>query len=126
MEFILEENSRRNERQGTLCLMSNVSDGKSMYVGIVEDISSSGLRISKVPASFDDSVDKCYSVVNGPRNDLTIALHPRWVQITNNGMYKMIGFQIENPPSNWTEFVDELDTSMDLFSLLMTDHSLEM
>jgi hypothetical protein len=106
--------------------MSNIFDGQAKYVGIVEDISSSGVRISKVPASFDDTVDMCYSVVTGLKNDLTITLQPRWVQITNNGMYKMIGFQINNPPSNWTEFVDELDQSVDPFSMLVTDQSLEM
>lgn len=126
MEFVLEENSRRSDRHDTLGLMSNISDGKSTYVGIVEDISSSGLRVSKVPVSFDDTVDRCYSVVTGPRNDLTIAIQPRWVQITNNGMYKMIGFQIENPPSNWTEFVNDLGQSVDPFSMLVADQSLEM
>ena len=126
MEFVIEENSRGSVRHSTVGLMSNISDGKSTYVGIVEDISTGGLRVSKVPASFDDTVDRCYSVVNGPRHDFTIALQPRWVCITNNGMYKMIGFQIETPPANWTEFVDELDNTLDPFRSLMTNQPLEM
>ncbi len=126
MEFLLQEDGRGSNRHDTVGLMSNISDGKSTYVGIVEDISTSGLRVSKVPASFDDTVDLCYSVVNGPQNDFIITLQPRWVRITNNGMYKMIGFQIEAPPANWASFVNDLDNSKDPFSLLVTDQTLEM
>jgi hypothetical protein len=126
VELLLEENGRKTERHDTMGLMSNISDGKSTYIGIVEDISTGGLRISKVPASFDDTVGRCYSVVTGPEDDFTIALQPRWTRVTNNGMYKIIGFQIENAPEDWTAFVNELDTSMDPFSALVTGQSLEM
>ncbi|MDH3328864.1 MAG: hypothetical protein OEM01_06485 [Desulfobulbaceae bacterium] len=115
MEFFLGKNSRNSTRHETLGLMSNISDGKSTFVGVVEDISDTGLRISKVPASFDDTIDKCYSIVNGPNDDFMIALQPRWVQTTNKGMYKMIGFEIENPPANWNGFVESIKEDKDPF-----------
>ncbi len=126
MGFIMEENGRKSVRHATVGLMSNISDGKSTYVSIVEDISTGGVRISKVPAVFDDTAARCYSVVTGPENDFTITLQPRWTRVTNNGMYKMIGFRIENPPDDWTEFVRELDTCVDPFCALVTDQSREM
>lgn len=126
MELLLEENGRRSERYDTVGLMSNISDGKSTYVGVVEDISTEGLRVSMVPASFDDTVDRGYSIIVAGPDNFTIPLQRRWVRITNSGMYKEIGFQIEKPPAHWTEFVDELGTSADPFSALMTDRSFEM
>lgn len=124
MEFLLEENSRGNSRHETIGLMSNISDGKSTFVGIVEDISASGLRISQVPASFDDTAGQCYTIVNGPNQDFAIALQPRWVRVTNKGMYKMIGFEIENPPENWTNFVEGVEENMDPFGFLLSDQAI--
>ncbi|MDW7771287.1 MAG: PilZ domain-containing protein [Desulfobulbaceae bacterium] len=105
MEFLFDRNRRICSRYETIGIMSKISDGESTFVGVVADISINGLRISHIPAPFNDMVEKCYSIVNGPANDFVLALHPRWMQITNNGMYKMIGFKIEDPPANWTAFV---------------------
>jgi hypothetical protein len=121
MEFLLAENSRGSTRHETMGLMSNISDGKSTFVGVVEDISINGLRISQVPAKFDDTVDKCYSIVKGPKNDFAIALQPRWVHITNKGMYKMIGFEIEDPPANWADFVEGIKDNLTPFGFLMSE-----
>lgn len=117
MVLHLEENSRNSTRHETIGLMSNITDGKTTYIAVVEDISATGLRISQVPAGFDDTVGRCYSIVNGPKNDFTVALIPRWAQVTNKGMYKMIGFEIENPPGSWTEFVAGVRENTDPFSL---------
>ena len=74
----MDANRRVTKRHHTLGLMSNVFDGRSAVLGVVEDISQSGLRVSNIPASFQDSVETCYMVVNGPRNDFYLVLHPRW------------------------------------------------
>ena len=124
MKFFVEENNRNSIRHKTLGLMSNISDGKSTFVGVVEDISPGGLRISKVPASFDDTVERCYSIVNGPENDFAIAILPRWMQTTNKGMYKMIGFEIENPPADWTAFVEGVKENSGPFRFLMSDRAI--
>lgn len=113
---------RTGDRLKTLALMSMVSDGKSTYMGIVEEISEDGLRLTQVPTDFDDTTGKCTAVVQSPNGDLNISMHPCWVKSTNKGMYKTIGFQIKNPPSGWQEFIKELEKeSGDLSFLLLGD-----
>jgi len=124
MEFHLEKNSRKSRRHKTIGLMSNITDGKTTYVGVVEDISQNGLRISQVPTAFDDTVEMCYSVVNGFTDDFAVALQPRWVAITNRGMYKTIGFEIENPPAEWTAFVERVKEKIDPVACLMAEKAI--
>jgi hypothetical protein len=119
METLLEENGRKHERHTTIGLMSNISDGKSTFVGVIQDISRNGLRISQVPANFDDTADRCCSVVNGLRDDFLISLQPRWSRLTNRGMYKMIGFEIKDPPGSWTSFIEGGTENMENLGFLI-------
>ncbi len=100
-------NRRNSERHQTMALMSNIYDGRDSFLGIVENISTAGLRISKLPARFDDSKGKCVSLINGLVGNVKITIQPCWVQATNRGMYKVIGFKISNPPPEWNKFVKE-------------------
>ena len=102
------KSDRKNKRLETLGLMSFISDGKSSVLGIVEDLSATGLRVGQVPLDFDDSVQQCKAVVHSPTGDFNMILMPRWIEETNRGMYKSIGFQITAPPDGWIEFVAEL------------------
>lgn len=116
------ESLRKGDRHKTLALMAMVSDGMSTYIGIVEEISADGLRLTQVPTDFDDSTGKCSAVVQSPTGDLNISMHPCWVKSTNKGMYKTIGFQIQNPPAGWQEFIKKLENeSEDLSFLLLGD-----
>ena len=90
--------------------MSFISDGKTSVLGIVEDLSVTGLRVGQVPMDFDDSVQQCKAVVHSPTGDFNMVLTIRWVEETNMGMYKSIGFQIASPPDGWIEFVTELES----------------
>jgi hypothetical protein len=118
------KSDRKNVRLETLGLMSFISDGKSSVLGIVEDLSATGLRVGQVPLDFDDTVQKCKAVIHSPTGDFNMVLTPRWVEETNMGMYKSIGFQIVEPPDGWTEFVAELErgTSDIGFMILGTDN----
>lgn len=100
-------NCRSNDRHQTVGMMSNLFDGKSTVLGVVEDVSLHGLCVSNIPAAFEDKAEICLSVVNGPR-DFHLALQPRWVQSTNRGMYKMIGFAIQEPPNEWIHFIEKM------------------
>ncbi len=104
------KSDRKNKRLETLGLMSFISDGKTSVLGIVEDLSVTGLRIGQVPLDFDDSVQQCKAVVHSPTGDFNMILTIRWVEETNKGMYKSIGFQIASPPDGWIEFVTELES----------------
>lgn len=125
----METNRRLATRHNTLGLMSNVFDGRSAVLGVVEDISRTGLRVSNIPSSFKDSVETCYMVVNGPRNDFYLVLQPRWSHSTNRGMYKMMGFQIQDPPVEWEKFlscVEGTREESDPFTAMVSCEDIEM
>ena len=109
----MDKSHRKSARHKTLGLMSFISDGKSSVLGIVEDISASGIRVAQVPNDFDSAVKQCTAVIHGPTGDFNIILKPCWVRETNQGMYKTIGFQIHNPPEEWTVFVEQLEAGSD-------------
>lgn len=104
----METNRRAAERLESMGLMTHLFDGRSAVLGVVEDVCPGGLRVSTIPAAFEESVSTCYAVVNGAWQDFHLALHPRWVASAPQGMYKMIGFQIEQPPEEWTHFVESV------------------
>ena len=122
----METNKRFDQRHATLGLMSSVSDGKNAFMGVVEDISETGLRLSQVPSDFDDTVDPCFTVVKGPTRDFKVFLHPCWVRATNRGMYKDIGFQINEPTRSWKSFVQQLTDESNLLHTLIAEFEHEM
>lgn len=101
--------------------MSFISDGKSSVLGIVEDLSSTGIKVGQIPLDFDESVQKCKAVIHGPTGDFNIFLTPRWVEETNMGMYKTIGFQIVDPPAGWKEFVQDLESGSSEMGFMVLD-----
>lgn len=109
----MSENRRRCERYKTSGLESNISDGKSAFLVVVEDISKTGVGVSEIPADFDETVHKCLAVVNAPLEDFKLDLHPKWVHLSGNGRYKRIGFQIDNPSADWVKFVEEVKSNLE-------------
>jgi hypothetical protein len=122
----MDINKRSSERQMTMGLMSTVSDGKAAYLGVVEDISATGLCVSQVPAVFDDTVELCFTVVKGPSRDYKVLLHPRWARATNRGMYKVVGFQIDDPSEYWKDFVERISSESNPFHALASESDIEM
>jgi hypothetical protein len=100
-------------------LMAVVSDGKTSCLGVVEDLSENGLRLTKIPADFDDSSETCTVVVHSPSGDVKVSLHPCWIQSTNRGMYKTMGFKVHNPPAGWQKMIGELKSEEGLLNLLV-------
>lgn len=87
-------------------MMSQVYDGRSAVLGVVEDISLGGLCVSNIPSTFEDTTGTCYMAISGPRGDYYLSLKPRWKRSTNNGMYKTMGFKIDRAPEKWTQFLE--------------------
>lgn len=108
MELHCEVNKRENKRYTTSGLISNTTNGLESFMGVIDNVSTTGLRLSNVPTNFDDTIETCYSIVSSPKRYYSFALRPRWVRITDNGMSKMIGFEIENPPASWHRFVESI------------------
>lgn len=101
--------------------MSFISDGKSSVLGIVENLSATGIKVGQVPLDFDESVQKCKAVIHSPTGDFNVFMVPRWSEETNMGMYKTIGFQIIDPPEGWTEFVKELENGTSEIGFMILD-----
>jgi len=109
--------------------MSNVFDGRSAVLGVVEDISREGLCVSNIPSSFEDTIETCYMVVNGPHGDFYLALKPRWARPANKGMYKTMGFKIDRAPDTWTDFLENVESGkcrQDPFCSMVVGDELEM
>ena len=104
-----KKRKKENKRSKAIGLMTVISDGKSTYLGIVEEISEKGLRLSQIPTDFDDKTGECTATVHSPSGDLNISLLPCWVKSTNRGMYKSVGFQIQNPPADWQGFIENME-----------------
>ncbi|GAB4340799.1 MAG: hypothetical protein Kow0089_14740 [Desulfobulbaceae bacterium] len=110
-----EERSDRHSLQGLLAL---ISDGEKTYFGVVENLSEKGLRLSNVPADFNDAATSCTVTLQSPTGDVKVSMHPCWIRSTNRGMYKTMGLRIHNPPEGWQELIEELgrdDSSLGLF-----------
>ncbi|MFZ5798342.1 MAG: PilZ domain-containing protein [Desulfobulbus sp.] len=104
-----DESEREAARHRVLGLMAVISDGKTKSIGVVEDLSESGLRLTQLPPDFDESTGSCTAVVNSPTGDVHVSLHPCWIRTANKGMHKTIGFKIHNPPSGWQKLIEELE-----------------
>lgn len=97
---------KRNERRFQAPdLESEISDGKSGFFVIVDDVSSSGIGAGQVPEGFDSTVKQCLAVVNATAQEFNLTLEPCWVQPTPEDHFKKIGFKIEDPSDSWLDFV---------------------
>lgn len=102
--------------------MCFISDGKSSVLGIVENLSSSGIKLGQIPLDFDETAQQCKAVIHSPTGDFNVILTPRWSEETNRGMYKTIGFQIINPPEGWSQFVTELESGTSDIGFMILDN----
>ena len=102
--------------------MCFVSDGKSSVLGIVEDLSATGLRLGQIPMDFDESAQQCKAVLHAPNGDFKFILTPRWSEETNRGMYKDVGFLINAPPEGWSKFVAELESGSSDIGFMILDN----
>lgn len=117
----MQRDNRINKRHKTLGLMSDISDGKSSYMAVVDDISKNGLKIAQIPASFNDGTPQCKAVIHCPSGDHSFTLRPCWVTATNKGMYKTIGFKIITPPAGWVNILKELENGGGELSFLVIE-----
>lgn len=87
-------------------LLSSMWDGESSCIGVVEDVSATGIRVSQIPSHFDKYCQECFIIVHGPLQDFKVILHPSWRLETRREMYQLIGFEVVKPAANWKHFVD--------------------
>ncbi|MBU0946244.1 MAG: hypothetical protein KJ804_22500 [Proteobacteria bacterium] len=100
----MQMNRRAGKRQSTMGLLSSLWDGKYACIGVIEDVSSTGIRVSQVPSYFDEYSQECLTVVHGPFRDFKVILQPSWKLETRKEMYQLIGFQVVTETVSWKQF----------------------
>lgn len=113
---------RTNHRYMTFGLMAVISDNKSKYYSIVDDLSEQGFQLGQIQRDFDETTEECTALVLAPFDNIAMSAKPRWVKTTNRGMHKTIGFQIDNPPDDWQNFIQKLKTKTSDCSYLLQEN----
>lgn len=104
----MSEEKRKEKRLHTPDLTSELSDGKSGFFVVVDDVSCNGVGMQNVPDAFDSTVKKCLAAINASSQNFKLTLQPCWTQLSTEGKYKNIGFRIEEPSETWIDFVGSL------------------
>lgn len=99
---------RRHDRVRLKGYISDIADGNFIYGGILEDVSTEGLRLNDLPTRF--SVEgKKYSIVvsGGPAaNHYKLIVVPCWNQ--ENGASMDVGFKVVQAPADWKALVRKI------------------
>jgi len=100
---------RHQVRKEVSNLAVEISNGGSLYTGIVKNISYSGLLVEGVPqeVKHGGGVFNLTVLSNGENYQLrAIRALPRWV--CENDRNKSVSLKIFSVPRNWFQFVDGL------------------
>lgn len=63
--------------------------------------------MADIPAKFNAESSECTAVISNKTRNYKVAIRPIWS--TEEGIYKVVGFDIISPPAAWLAFVDELN-----------------
>jgi len=96
-------NARMHPRVVVHGLSGDISDGKSLYTGVIENISMSGMSISKLPKTNGNRNELLSVMVEGGNRFFKLLLKQCWeIEDEDN---RTIGTEIQNSPWLWNEFV---------------------
>lgn len=101
----MQTNRRASKRHATPGLISSMWNGKSACIGMIEDVSTTGLRVSQIPACFNEQTEKCFMIVHGHLQDFKLMLQAVWKSKTKKERYQMTGFKVVNPTRSWKGFL---------------------
>lgn len=96
----------REKRVG-VAMTATMSDGFFVFEGSVENVSRTGFKMTDIPAKFDAESSECTAVISSKTKNYKFSIRPTWS--TEEGIYKVVGFEIISPPAEWLELLDELD-----------------
>ncbi|MDD3814572.1 MAG: hypothetical protein PHZ02_07990 [Desulfocapsaceae bacterium] len=101
----MHTNRRTSKRHATPGLISSIWNGESACIGTIEDVSTTGLRVSQIPSHFNEQSRKCFMIVHGPLQDFKLMLQSTWKSETKKEKAQMIGFKVVHPTLNWKNFL---------------------
>jgi hypothetical protein len=96
-------NARANPRILVQGLYGDISDGKSFYTGVIDNISLTGMSISKLPKTDNNKTELLSIMIEGGNRYFKLLLKQCWeIEDKEN---RTIGTKIQNSPWLWSEFV---------------------
>lgn len=96
---------RRYRRESVSGFSADIADGHRLIGGVVDDISSTGYKMSQVDEAFQADGHHYQTVVSGNGRHYKILAKPCWKKKTDRGLE--IGFKIMDVSWEWAEFVLE-------------------
>ena len=98
-------NVRIHPRVPVQGLSGDISDGDSFYTGIIDNISLSGMSISKLPKTVNSKEELLSVMVEGGNRYFKLLLKQCWEIEDEGDRTRTIGTEIQNSPWLWNEFV---------------------
>ena len=102
-------------------MMALISDGVKTFYGVVEDISQNGLRLGQISPELDETAEKFSVIIQSPSGDVKVSMHPCWMRTSQKGMYRTIGFKVQNPPKGWQKMITEMENEGSNVNLFVLD-----
>ncbi len=97
---------KREKRVG-VAMTATMSDGNFVFEGRVENISRTGFKMTDIPAKFNSKSPECTAVISSKTKNYKFAIRATWS--SDEGIYKVVGFEILSAPAEWIALLDELD-----------------
>jgi len=96
--------NRKHERDAVKGYVCEVIDGNQVMSGIVCDVSSIGLKVSRLPAGFSATRKHYPAFVSGKNRHYKLLIRPCWSKKEEDN-FMDVGFKILDAPWKWMEFV---------------------
>ncbi len=96
---------RKHRRVAVDGFLGDIADGKQVLVGVVSNVSSNGIKMSKVPYSFSAEKKHYVAVISGNNKHFRVCIQPRWFQKDEQTNSMDVGFKIIDSSWEWSEFI---------------------
>ena len=93
---------KRDFVNGYVC---EIADGNQVMSGVVDNVSSAGLKISSLPTGFSVARKHHVAVVSGDNRYFKVLLRPCWSKKEEGVNFMDVGFKILDAPWEWMEFI---------------------
>lgn len=103
--FSFGQIKRKHRRASLSGFMGDLSDGKLVIGGDIEDMSLGGFKITDIPRSFTGEKFTYTAIVSGGGKHYRLLVKPCWRKEGAGTEKTEIGFKIIDAPWDWVEFI---------------------